>query len=102
MDALEELVKQCKMVELHKKEIVLSAVLVIVVGITIAIVGIFIPALRWVCVILGAVIIIGGALFYFILWRMTNKVERKVIDVLDSAKISKAERDRLKAELGLK
>lgn len=102
MNALEELVKQCKEVERQKKGITLSAGLIVAVGITIGIAGAFVEPLRWVCVILGAVIVIGGLTFFFILRGMMNKMERKVIDVLDGAEIPKAERDRLKSELGLK
>lgn len=102
MDALEELVKQFKEVKIWKKEITRAAVLLVAVGVVVGVIGAFIPITRWVFLILGAMLVIAGLLFFFISRNMVNKTERKVFEVLNSAEIPEIQREKAKAELGLK
>ncbi|MDE7399028.1 MAG: hypothetical protein K2N06_05805 [Oscillospiraceae bacterium] len=102
MDVLDKLIEQYKEIKSWKKQIPLTAGLMTAVGIVLGFVGAFMPSVWWIFLIFGGMLVISGITFFLILWNTVNKVERKVTEVLNSAEIPENQREKLKAELGLK
>lgn len=99
---LDKLIDQYKEIKDFKKQIPLMTGLMIAVGIVIVFVGFFIPSIWWFFLIFGGMLTIAGIAFYFILRNSIKKVERKILEVLNSGKIPESQREKLKTELGLK
>lgn len=102
MDTLDKLIEQYKEIKSWKKQIPLTAGLMLAVGIVLSFIGAFMPSVWWIFLIFGGVLVISGIAFFLILRNVMNKVERKVTEILNSAEIPENQREKLKAELGLK
>lgn len=102
MDALEELVKQFKEVKIWKKEVLRAAVLLMAVGVVVGVIGIFLRDMWWIFSVLGAAIVIADLVFFFISRNAVIKTEHMVAEALNNAEIPDNQREKLKAELGLK
>lgn len=102
MDALDKLIEQYNEIKSWKKLILLTAGLMIAVGIVLGFVGFFMPSVWWIFLIFGGVLAISGIVFFLILRNTLNNVERKAAEILNNAEISENQREKIKAELGLK
>lgn len=102
MDALDKLIEQYNEIKSWKKLILLTAGLMIAVGIVLGFVGFFMPSVWWIFLIFGGVLAISGIVFFLILRNTLNNVERKAAEIINNAEISETQRAKIKAELGLK
>ena len=102
MDAFDKLIEQYNEIKSWKKLILLTAGLMIAVGIVLGFVGFFMPSVWWIFLIFGGVLAISGIVFFLILRNTLNNVERKAAEIINNAEISETQRAKIKAELGLK
>lgn len=102
MDAFDKLIEQYNEIKSWKKLILLTAGLMIAVGIVLGFVGFFMPSVWWIFLIFGGVLAISGIVFFLILRNTLNNVERKAAEIINNAEISESQREKIKAELGLK
>lgn len=101
MDALDKLTEQYKEIKIYKKQIPLTAGLMMVSGIVVGIVGLFMPFVWWIFPIVGGALTVSGIVFFFVSRNSIKKVECKILEVLNSDKIPKDRCEKAKSEMGI-